>query len=175
MRDHYDRWWAEIEPTVNEFSAISLGSDKANPAMLSPADWADSFLDQSAQVREGVHVNGYWNVDVERAGDYEITLRRWPVESGLALDADDPAPVRRDAVNPSPGESVALVPSKALPIARARVKVGDLDQALDVQPTDQAAVFNLSLPAGRTQLQTWFYGPKGGELCGAYYVYVRRK
>ena len=70
---------------------------------------------------------------------------------------------------------VSLVPSKALPIARARLKVGDIDQAVNVKPADQSAVFRVSLPAGRTQLQTWFYDAAGNELCGAYYVYVRRK
>ncbi|HEX4146218.1 MAG TPA: arylsulfatase [Pirellulales bacterium] len=176
MREHYDRWWSEIEPTVNDLSAITVGSDAENPTMLSPADWADVFLDQSAQVREGVHTNGPWNVLVDRAGDYEIRLRRWPDESGLALDANDPATVLLQDVEPTvSGKAGVMVAGKALPIARARLKVGDQEQVLDVQPADQAATFNLSLPAGRTQLQTWFYGPKGGELCGAYYVYVRRK
>jgi Sulfatase len=176
MRDHYSRWWAEIEPTVNDLSAITVGSDAENPTMLSPADWADVFLDQSAQVREGVHTNGPWNIQVDRAGDYEIRLRRWPEESGLALGAIDSDRVLRTEVNPSPGNKTdEMVPSKALPIARARLKVGDQDQAIDVALTDQAAVFDLHLAPGRTQLQTWFLGPQGGELCGAYYVYVRRK
>jgi arylsulfatase len=176
MRDHYNRWWADIEPTVNELSAITIGSDAENPTMLSPADWADVFLDQSAQVREGVHVNGPWNVQVDRAGDYEIRLRRWPEESGLALGAVDSAAVERQDVNPVPGAKAGeKVTGKALPIARARLKVGELEEAIDVDPADQAATFNVRLEPGRTQLQTWFYGPKGGELCGAYYVYVRRK
>ena len=69
MRDHYDRWWAEIEPGVNQLGAITIGSDAENPIMLSPVDWADSFLDQSVQIRNGVNVIGVWNVDVDRAGD----------------------------------------------------------------------------------------------------------
>jgi arylsulfatase len=176
MREHYAHWWDAIEPTVNQFSAITIGSDAENPTMLSPADWADVFLDQSAQVREGVQINGPWNVQVDRAGDYEVRLRRWPEESHLALGANDPDRVMRTDVNPSPGNKTdQMVPTKALPIARARLKVGDQEQAIDVDPADQAVVFNLRLEPGRTQLQTWFYGPKGAELCGAYYVYVRRK
>ncbi len=129
MREHYGRWWAEIEPTVNQHSAITIGSDAENPTMLSPADWADVFLDQSAQVREGVHINGPWNVQVDRAGDYEFSLRRWPAESGLALDVADPTRVLREDVNPGLSHGpVSLVPSKALPIARARLKIGDMDQ-----------------------------------------------
>ena len=176
MRDHYDKWWAEIEPTVNQMSPITVGSDAENPTLLSPADWADVFLDQSSQVRQGLSANGLWNIQVDRGGDYEIRLRRWPEESHLALGAaDPPAEMRQDAnpvVGRGPSESV---PGKALPIASARLRVGDQEQAIDVDPADQAAVFNLRLQPGRTQFQTWFYGPQGGELCGAYYVYVRRK
>ncbi len=176
MRGHYDRWWAEIEPTVNRLSAITVGSDVENPTMLSPADWADVFLDQSTQVRQGVSANGPWNIQVDRDGDYEIRLRRWPEESHLALGADDPLRVLPQDENLIVGRVPSeTVPGKALPIAKARLRVGDQDQAVDVDPTDQAAVFHLRLPPGRTQLQTWFYGPKGHELCGAYYVYVLRK
>jgi arylsulfatase A-like enzyme len=176
MRDHYTQWWAKIEPTVNNLSAITIGSDAENLTKLSPSDWADTFLDRQEQIRTGDNTNGPWNIDVERAGQYEFTLRRWPVESGLALSAGDPARVLEQNGNSAAGGGQgAMPPGKALQIARARVKVGDIEQAADVKPTDQAAVFTLSLPAGRTQLQTWFYGPKGGELCGAYYVYVQVK
>ena len=28
MREHYDSWWAEIEPKINELGAITIGSDR---------------------------------------------------------------------------------------------------------------------------------------------------
>ncbi len=175
MRAHYDKWWAEIEPGVNRLGAITLGSDAENPIMLSPVDWADSFLDQSVQIRNGVKVIGAWNVDVDRAGDYEISLRRWPQESHLALGAADPTALRLEAISPVKGPSDEIVVGKALPIARARLAIGGQDQTIDVDPAAEAAVFNLRLKPGPTQLQTWFYDKQGEELCSAYYVYVRRK
>ncbi|HEY1784174.1 MAG TPA: arylsulfatase, partial [Pirellulales bacterium] len=51
MRSYYLRWWAETEPKMNELGAITIGADAENPLMLSAVDWADSFLDQSVQVR----------------------------------------------------------------------------------------------------------------------------
>ena len=38
----------------------------------------------------------------------------------------------------------------------------------------EAVTFSTKLPAGRTQLQTWFLDGEGREICGAYYVIVRR-
>jgi arylsulfatase len=166
MRAHYDKWWAEVSPRVNEFSAITVGDDHENPTMLSPADWADSFLDQSAQIRAGLQRNGPWHVEVAKAGEYEISLRRWPVEADLSLRAAVPSWKGGDGV---------FTPGIALPIAKAKLKVGVQEQSLDTKEPDKAATFTLKLPAGGTQIQTWFYDEQGKELCGAYYVYVRRK
>ncbi len=62
----------------------------------------------------------------------------------------------------------------ALPIAKARLRVGENDVSQSVRPEDREATFPLRLPRGRTTLQTWFYDGAGEEICGAYYVYVRR-
>jgi arylsulfatase A-like enzyme len=166
MREHYARWWAEVEPRVNEASRIGIGSKLENPVMLSAADWDDVFLDQSAQVRRGERKNGPWNLQVERGGTYEISLRRWPAESGLAIRAPAPPFSGRDGGYPA---------GVALPVGRARLQVGAFDQTLPVGPDDGAVSFTVELRSGPARLQTWFLDEQGVEICGAYYVYVRRK
>ena len=32
---------------------------------------------------------GFWNVNVVESGDYEVRLRRWPIESGAAIQDID--------------------------------------------------------------------------------------
>jgi hypothetical protein len=66
------------------------------------------------------------------------------------------------------------VAGKALSIAFARVKVAKFDQTVPVTATDKAISFTVNLPAGPTDLQTWFRDANGNLLTGAYYVYVRR-
>ena len=166
MRAHYATWWQRVEPRMNEFSAIVLGADAENPVQLSPADWADAFLDQAAQVRAGVRRNGPWHVEVERAGDYEIELRRWPREADMPIASGLPK---------QPHAFGEFTVGVALPIAKARLKVGDFDQARDVSAGDKSVIFKMALPRGRTQLQTWFSGADGRDIAGAYYVYVTRK
>jgi hypothetical protein len=132
---------------------------------LSPADWEDSFLDQAAQVRAGLRRNGAWNIEVAAAGNYEITLRRWPTEANAPITAGLPKRTHAD------GEFAAGV---ALPVAKARLKVGDFDAVRSVDAEAKAATFPVRLAAGRTKLQTWFLDSAGGEIAGAYYVTVRR-
>ncbi len=97
---------------------------------------------------------------LSETGEYEFTLMRWPAEADVALDAP---------LNGPSGQG------KALPIARARLKIGGFDESRSVASGDKSLTFTISLKAGKTQLQTWFYDKDGGELCGAYYARVYRK
>jgi arylsulfatase A-like enzyme len=166
MRGHYEKWWAEVSPKVNDHEAIVIGSDAENPLLLSPADWEDSFLDQGAQVRAGLRRNGAWNVEVSKAGEYEVTLRRWPAEADTAIRAGRPALKHADGQFPA---------GVALPVASARLKVGEFDATRPVGEADRAVTFAAKLPAGRTKLQTLLLDADGKEIAGAYYVTVRRK
>jgi arylsulfatase len=165
LQEHYDQWWAPIEPTLDTFQPSVLGSDQQNPTRLCASEWADVFLDQSGQVRAGVPTNGLWHVEVEQPGEYELALCRWPREAKAALTAATP---------PHVGEDCRLPAGKALPIARARLRVGTHDVDRPVAEDDREATFTVALPKGRTTVETWFYDEQGQELCGAYYVYVRR-
>ncbi len=165
LQKHYDRWWAEIEPTLDTFQPSVIGSDKQNPTRLCACEWADVFLDQSGQVRRGLERNGMWHVEAERPGRYAFALRRWPQEVTIPMTKAAP---------PHQGEDCRFGPGKGLPIATARLRVGEHDLSKAVGPEDRAAVFTVTLPKGRTAVETWFYDKDGKELCGAYYVYVER-
>lgn len=166
LRADYGKWWDGVAPRLNEFSALIVGSEAENPMQLSPADWEDAFLDQGAQVRAGLRRNGPWNVEVSRAGEYRIELRRWPREHGAAIRAA--LPPRMHAY----GQFAAGV---ALPVAQARLRVGPFDASRAVGENDDAVVFTLALLPGRTKLQTWFLDAAGTEIAGAYFVYMERK
>ena len=185
MREHYESWWRRVEPTLWEFNTITIGSDAENPACLTSLDWLAPKLVLAAQtvdVRQLGQVavvegslpmgrpmpvlNCPWNVLVERDGQYEISLRRWPVEADTPITAPLP---------PYQGVDGSYPAGKALPATKARLKIGPVDVSKPVGPEDKAVTFNVNLPAGKTLLETWFYDAQGKELCGALYVYVRRK
>jgi arylsulfatase A-like enzyme len=185
MREHYEQWWAGVQPSLREVETITIGSDRENPTGLSSLDWYAPKLVPSAQpfdirlvgtteVKEGSLplgrptpvLNGPWNVLVDRAGQYEIRLRRWPKEAHTPITAGLPAYQGVDGTFP---------PGMALPIAKARLKIADIDLSKAVGAADEAATFNVRLAAGKTQLHTWFYDAGGKELCGAFYVEVLRK
>jgi arylsulfatase len=166
MQGHYDRWWSDIEPRVNQLTDLTIGSDAEPVTMLSPADWQDVFLDQQRQVRDATARSGPWGLEVARDGEYVFELRRYPREANLALTAEAP---------PFKGVDGRLPPGKALAIAQAKLRVGELEKTRQLKPEDKFARFVMPLKKGKVTAQTWFYDESGKELCGAYYVYVQRQ
>jgi len=166
MKAHYDAWWDGLKPQLNEFSLVVVGNDAENPSRLSACEWADVFLDQMAQVRRGERKNGVWHLEIDRAGAYEFTLRRWPADARLPIVAAAPPYQAADGLLPA---------GIALPIAQARIKIGGFERTVEVGPQDQFITFTTELKAGPAEMQSWFLESGGKEVCGAYFAEVRRK
>ncbi len=173
MEQHYARWWAGVEARVNEAAPIHIGSDQENPTVLTPCHWHDSLdLDQQSRIRSK-RINGAWVLHIERDGNYEFVLRRWPVESGVAIASGMPA--YRDFNGALPASEVVwFAASEALPIAKAQLQIAGASQSKPVAKGEQQIVFHVPLKRGRAELKTWFRDADGQEICGAYYVYARR-
>jgi hypothetical protein len=172
LQREYDAWWQETSRRKDEYVRIVLGSDRENPVRLTAHDWhgggeegrAGALLAWSQQaIRQGPAANGFWTVDVSRAGRYRIELRRWPREVDLPLNAPyrDPAPNRES----TPGQAVSVV--------RATLSIAGLERAQPVVAEAKSAVFEVDLPAGPAELRSALIAADGAQR-GAYYVYVQR-
>ncbi len=165
MRAHLDAWWSGVKDGVNVPQRVVVGSQHENPTRLTACEWFDVFVDQQRQVRRADLKNGIWHLQIASAGQYELELRRWPEEADLPLAASLPETRVADGV---------YEPGKALPVHSARICIADQEQSVMTTQDDKLASFRVSLKEGPTSLQTWFYDEAGNEICGAYYVCVRR-
>lgn len=165
MCEHLDTWWYDVKDKVLEPQRVVIGSDAENPMLLTACEWLDVFVDQQVQIRRGVRKNGTWHLTVAEAGEYEFELRRWPRESGLKLNAGCPPLKVTDGTYP---------PGQAFPIKQAKIAIGEFEQTGDPTDNGTAVRFQTSLTAGEMTLQTWMLDENGSEICGAYYVNVRR-
>ncbi len=170
----YDDWWAELLPTFKQDVAIHLGADSGNPATLTCHDWitTGSTPWNQSHVRAaltGKANTGFWNVNVVQDGKYEVRVRRWPVESGAAIDQE--LPPGADVPGQTPYRAK---PGKAVPAVRATLTIGDETWESDrISSGDHETVFNVSLKAGKTRLSSLFITADGTEY-GGYYAYVKR-
>ncbi|MFN5291783.1 MAG: arylsulfatase [Planctomycetia bacterium] len=167
MQAHYDQWWSRVEPLLDDFVPIVIGSEKQNPVTLTSADWANVYCDNMNDLRNGKRVNSNWNILPAKEGTYEIALSRWPKEAGAGLAEKVPPFKAVDGILPE---------GKALPVASVRLKIGTLDKTVSVKPSDREARFTVDLQAGqKLSMQSWLLDSSGNELAGAYFARVTRK
>lgn len=171
LRAYYEQWWAGLEPTLNDFVPISIGSTQQPVVELNSGDWEGIYADNSGFVREAVGgpTGGHWHIQIEQPGVYEFTLRRWPEQTGVALGAAYPPSAKSPANKPK-------INTRAFPqIARGRLQVAgqDLTTEADAAQTHCTLTAELKEP-GRTTLKAWFTDAAGDGQCGAFYVTVKR-
>jgi hypothetical protein len=145
---------------------VVIGAEAENPTMLTACEWFDVFVDQQRQVRTADPKLGVWHLEVDRPGDYEIELRRYPREAALAIGQGIPATRVTD------GQFAA---GRELPVAQARLKIGAFDQTIALEKDAQSATFRVALKPGPLEMETAFLDAEGQELCGVYYAIVRRQ
>lgn len=165
MKNHLDEWWNGVKATVNEPQPVFIGSEEENPVVLTSCEWMDVFMDSQSQVREGLPRNSFWNLHVARAGTYTFELRRWPKEAKLALSEGIPAK------KVTAGELKRVI---SLPIAMAEILIGEKKYVQPLVQETRQALFTIELKEGPARMQTWFKDRQEQEICGAYYVYVRK-
>ena len=169
----YDAWWTELLPSFKNDTAIYLGHAADNPARLTSHDWittGSTPWNQShvRKAQNGDKNTGFWNVKVTEAGEYKISLRRWPEESDLAIDA--PLAAGADVPGVTPYRATV---GKAISPVKATIKIGDVSATSDVKPGDKHIDFILKLPESKTRMTAQFVG-SDGEIHGAYFVYVTK-
>ena len=169
----YDDWWTELLPTFKQDVGIHLGADGGNPATLTCHDWitTGSTPWNQSHVRMAQNskaVTGFWNVNVVADGNYEVRIRRWPVETGAAIDAE-----LAPGANVPGATPYRAKPGKPVPAVRATLTIGDETWKSDrIKSGDVETVFNVSLKAGKTRLSSLFFTADGTQY-GGYYAYVK--
>ena len=178
MREFYEKWWAELEPTFSQTTEIYLGHPDHPVVSLTAHDWIQKIYPpwHQGMVRKAVREEkdsdtlthkGHWAVKVVEDGKYKIALRRWPEESNVAINAALPAGA--NVVGPS--DTFRSEPGNAIGATHGVLRIDDKD--LDRSPVGanaQDVSFETELKAGSYRLAPYFE-IKEGEL-GAYYVVV---
>ncbi|WDE97724.1 arylsulfatase [Lentisphaera profundi] len=157
---HYDSWYERTKPLWDKERYAIVGTDYQNPLTLYASDWIGGYCDNSG----GLFVakaKGYWDLIVDRDGEYEIELRRWPEESQKTFI---------EAQGPKGWEK-----KSARPITQAQLKLADFNKTIATKPEDTVAKFTLKLKAGKTKLTANLLDKDGEILCGAMYVKITRK
>ena len=178
MRAFYDQWWEELEPTFSQTTEIYLGDPDHPKVTLTAHDWIQKIYPpwHQGSIRGGLRSQekvenpkheGHWAVKVIRDGKYRIALRRWPEESGAAINAALPA--GEDV--PGATKAFRTVPGIAIGATHGTLQIDG--KALETKPVEEGAEevsFETELKKGSYELAPIFK-LEDGEV-GAYYAIV---
>jgi arylsulfatase A-like enzyme len=143
----YDTWWEDTSRRNDETTLLYLGAEQENPTHLNTHDWLppmEGALPWNQPMVANRNVgNGTWHVRVVRAGRYAITLRERPAVANFTLSA-----------------------------TQARLRIGDREKLTrEIPPGSTSVRFELDLPAGPNEIQSWLIEPDG-QSRGAYFAEV---
>lgn len=177
MRQSYEDWWASMEESFAEGAPFHLG-ENPNPLQLTAHDLVgtggtSSVAWNQQYIREGkltgINKDGaaYWQLKVTKPGEYTFKLSRYPLYTGLALNAS--APVGKQV--PGSTEAFRTTPARALDINSGHLLLnGKKIASGKADPTKPALVLKAKLPAGVHQLSALFETPDGPHT--AYYLVI---
>lgn len=149
LRSFYDDWWSHVSRRFDEYVAIPIGAEQANPTTLNCMDWhapiaSIPWSQSNIAGNPDAKANGFWVVDVVQEGRYEFMLRARPEGVDYALQE-----------------------------GQAAIRIGDVEKSAPIVPGTDSVNITVDLKAGEAKLQTWLNERDRGER-GAFFVDVRR-
>jgi arylsulfatase A-like enzyme len=164
MRAAYERWWDSMEEDLKVLQRIVVGDPAEPESLLTAHDWQTTNPPPWNQdyIRSGLVDNGWWALEVAKAGTYCVRLYRYPPESGLSFDVV--APVGDEVPN-----GTAYLPGVRIQPLAVRCTIGQREMQTKSFGEGAYIEFDAQLPAGPTDLYTWVEDATGTER-GAYYV-----
>ena len=189
MRDFYEQWWAELEPTFSQTTEISIGHPDIDKVTLTCHDWIGGEWAppwSQAQVRWTGRLYGYsgknvlkgdkkfdrhWAIKVETSGTYEISVMRWPEEANHPIRASLPA----GKAVPGASKAYRSHHGKDIPAVKASMRLNGKDLASKkVTDTVTKITFTVMLTKGSHKLAPYFTLDTGDEE-GTYFAIVSKK
>ncbi len=172
LSEGYEKWWQSLEDEgVNErYAYIKVGTAYENPSRISAHDMLTGKLGRAWHqfgAIDAATAAGRWKIEFTQDATYKISLRRFPRESGLAINDTFPPsakPVRLDRATPASVKS---------DFSEAFLSVGQYQETLPIESQSAEITYIVDMAAGRYDLEAWLLDVHG-RIHPAYYLYIER-
>ncbi|MDW7691208.1 arylsulfatase [Flammeovirgaceae bacterium SG7u.111] len=172
LAEGYERWWQSFidEGVDQRYAYIKVGSPQENPSRISAHDMIvgryTPAWHQNGAI-EGAVSTGKWKIEFLQDGEYSITLRRFPRESGLPINATFPAQEKRlelDKTAPAGEKS---------DFTQALLYVANISKSMDIEEGQAEVTFKGNIPAGKYDMEAQLLD-EDNRVHPAYYVYIEK-
>ncbi|ANW96109.1 arylsulfatase [Wenyingzhuangia fucanilytica] len=168
----YEKWWQSImsEHPNERYGYIKVGSPKENPTRISAHDMFTG-KHNGAWHQDGaskaVQAAGRWKIEFVEDGEYAIYLRRFPRESGHAINDTFPSQEKRIELHKT------MVGSTKSDFEKAYLYVANIEKELSINIGQNEVKFTGKIPAGKYDMEAQLID-KAGKVYPAYYVYIEK-
>jgi hypothetical protein len=168
----YESWWQSlIDEGVNErYAYIKVGTPYENPSRIMSHDMLTGNLGNAWHQFGAItatQASGFWKIEFVEDGDYKISLRRFPRESGLKINATFPAEEKtRRIEQPAPA-------STKDDFVKAFLYVGKHKKTVDIEKDVEEVTFTLDIAAGKYDMQAELIDELG-RVYPSYYLYIEK-
>ena len=152
------------------FGYIKVGSQKENPSRISAHDmltgkhggaWHQDGASAASQA------TGRWKIEFIEDGEYSITLRRFPRESGLAINQTFPEQEKIIELQKTMRASVKS------DFVEAYLYVANVEGNKKIEAGQSEVTFTGKVAAGKYDMEAQLID-KDGRVHPAYYVYIEK-
>lgn len=170
MSNFYNQWWENVAPGIDQFVPLVIGSEKENPVVFTSDSWANGdYVNTQWKVAlaKGPSQGGEWHIYAEKGGEYLLELSRWPFHLNRSLVAFGPdtavggAKIRRGKRLPVEFGCVSLNGNKPIVMEKSGRHAKNIK-------------IKMHIPKGDNTLQAWFKNQNKKNICGAYYVRIKK-
>ncbi|MDF7825470.1 arylsulfatase [Pontiellaceae bacterium B12227] len=172
LAEGYEKWWQSFldDGVAERYAYIKVGSPYENPTKIHAHDqivgrYNDSWHQNGAS--EGAQSTGKWKIEFVEDGEYSIALRRFPRESGLAINATFPGQEPRIELDKTATGSVKD------DFTEAMLYVANISKTQKIKEGQDEVVFKGKIPAGKYDLEAQLID-SGNRVHSAYYVYIEK-
>ncbi len=172
LAEGYEKWWQSfMDEGVNErYAYIKVGSPYENPSRISAHDMYTSKYGHGWHqygAANATQSTGRWKIEFIEDGEYSISLRRFPRESGLAINETFPAQeksIELDRIMPASVKS---------DFVKAELYVANIMKSVKIKEGQSEVTFKANIPAGRYDMEAQLID-KDNRVHPAYYVYIEK-
>ncbi|WP_282121988.1 arylsulfatase [Algibacter mikhailovii] len=173
MRAFYDAWWTKTSVDFDKPIFFKIGNPNENPVTLTAHDVhssKDDYVWNQIKIRNGNVGSGYWTLEIQEEADYEISLRRYPIESNLPINQTIPE-VTTEEVK---GLQFNIPKGKNLEYTKASIQFENaFSKQAEVIAGAESVNFNTHLKAGKTKFRAHFMNQENEQNI-AFYVYINK-
>ena len=168
----YEAWWQSFmdEGVDERYAYIKVGSSHENPSRISSHDMLTGKFGHAWHQWGPINASqatGRWKIEFVEDGEYSVSLRRFPRESGLPINTTFPAQENRIELS-----STAPACEKA-DFTEAYLYVANLSGVKKIEPDQEEVTFSGRIPAGKYDMEAQLID-KDGRVYPSYYVYIEK-